>query len=123
MLRRIACVTGAAIASLALLGVPTAQADDGVETTDGAGSAWFQSYGEHLTVNDWAADGHGVRVRIQEITEDNAIVDISYNTDGYDAPAKHFNLSLPDGMLYDMEVCLVDRDMMPKKCAWETITA
>ncbi|SDT44680.1 hypothetical protein SAMN04489812_5895 [Microlunatus soli] len=61
MMRRIVMLAIAAAAALTMTTTP-AQADGGADTAGkNAGTVWFQSYGEHFTVNDWTADGKGVR--------------------------------------------------------------
>lgn len=111
-IRRIALLSGAAFAALAMAitAAPVAHADGGTSTTNGNGSAWFESYGDHLTVNDWAPDGHGVRARIYpyDSGRPGEPVRDAYNGKGYHASALHKNYNLPEDRKYTLEVCLVD---------------
>lgn len=130
MFRRIAVLLGAVFAVLAISMTP-AHADGGTETTNGAGSVWFESYGEHVTVNDWRADGHGVKAWIYELRRGQGgqdtyhLVDSVYNGKGYHAGPQHANLSITDGHSVKLKVCLVDgsHDTSPSKCDTSYTTA
>ena len=124
MFRRIALLAGAVFAALAISIAP-AHADGGVSTTNGAGSVWFEDYGEHVTVNDWRADGHGVKAWIYELRRGPGgqdhyyFFDSVYNGKGYHAGPAYKNLAdIDEGTWVQLRVCLVDgsSDKTPSKC-------
>lgn len=129
MFRRIALLAIAALAALTVTATP-AHADGGADTTgDNDGTVWFQSYGEHFTVNDWSADGHGVRGRIEVFGRDPETgqrawlaYDTVYNGNGLDGAAEHRNYSITDSTPVRFDVCLVDGsdDTTGERCSgWE----
>ena len=126
MIRRISLLAAAAAAALTMAMMstaPAAHADGGAETRNGgAGSAWFTDYGDHLTVNDWAADGHGVRAWIYE-SSDGTLVRSAYNGKGFEAGPVHKNYNLPENHKYELWVCLVDGqdDEIGFDCGYKTI--
>lgn len=94
-------------AALAGVSAPAAHADGGVKTTHGQGSAWFQSYGDKLWVNDWAADHHGVHAWIWN-SKGTSIVRDLYNGNGLHGKAAFADYNLPEHHTYKLEVCRVD---------------
>ncbi|WP_446665722.1 hypothetical protein [Flexivirga sp. B27] len=94
-------------ATLAGVSAPAARANGGVKTTHGQGTAWFESYGDKLWVNDWAADGHGVHAWVWS-SDGTEIVRDLYNSNGFHGSAAFANWNLPENHKYTLEVCLVD---------------
>jgi len=119
-----AVLAGAVFAVLAISIAP-ANATGGVYTTNGHGSVWFDSYGEHFTVNDWSADGDGVRGYLQELRRGPGGQDNYYpektlsNTNGLDGAATHSNRDIPEGRAVRYRVCLIDsaHDTSPHHCS------
>ena len=94
-------------ATFAGVSAPAAHADGGATTTDGHGSAWFQSYGDKLWVHDWSPDGHGVHAYIWNSSETKVVRDL-YNGKGFHAKPAYANYNLPEHHKYKLEVCIVD---------------
>ncbi|WP_433789564.1 hypothetical protein [Actinoplanes sp. CA-252034] len=69
---------------------------------DGAGSFWWDDYGEHLTINDNKADGAGVAVRIYGSSLK------TYTFSGGAGKSGSFNLSYAEGTALDFYVCISD---------------
>lgn len=124
MFRRGALVAGGVLAALAIT-VPPAHASGGAYTTNHHGSVWFESYGEIFTVNDWNADGDGVRGQIEELRQGQGgqeryyPVATVYNGEGFHGPAVTKNLELPEGHHVRYKVCLMDskNDTTPHHCS------
>lgn len=129
MIRRIAMLATAAAAALSMTMTP-AHADGGADTAGkNAGTVWFQSYGEHFTVNDWTADGHGVLGVIEVFTRNPETgyrewmeLDTVFNGNGLHGAAEHRNYDLNENQPVRYMVCLVDskNDSTPERCSdWE----
>lgn len=114
MIRRIALLTVAALAALAVAAPPASASGSAGILGPNDGTVDFRSYGEHFYVNDWKADGHGVqgKIDIYECTSEGrcwwSTEAIVYNNDGYHAPAKHKNLSIPEDRRVRYRACLND---------------
>lgn len=123
MFRRIALLAGAVFAMLAISMTP-AHATGGAYTSNGHGSVYFDSYGEHLTVNDWNADGDGVRGYLEELRRGPGGQDHYYkektlnNTNGLKGAATHSNRNIPNGTTVRYRACLIDsaHDKTPHHC-------
>lgn len=117
LIQRVVVLIAVALGAL-VWSVAPAHADGGAYTSDGNGSVWFDSYGEHFTVNDWAPDGYGV---VGELAKTvcggpegshcwRQRVGSTYNTNGYHGAPAHENFSIAEGTTVHYRACLYDGD-------------
>jgi hypothetical protein len=119
----VACTT--AICTLAMLAPPAHAAEDpttykrATRAYSGyvyeAGAAYFQPYGEWLVINDWKADGAGVRVYyMYNYTGWHS----KTNARGSSAGSMEVNLDYPEGKPFQFYVCLEDAGLtIPQTCS------
>lgn len=100
----LSAVAVVAAATTGILFTPgAALADIGyVYTDNGAGSAYFQSYGEHLYACDEAADG--LRA-IAQLNVNGHIYEVQ-DADGANGNCWTINLSITEGTLVTLRACL-----------------
>lgn len=92
------------LGTLVLAPAAPASATSSVCASTCAGSAYFNSYGEHLYVYDNAADGLAVVVWNQRYDLGGGWYQ-GWNTTG-SGTVRHFDLSIPDGTPFNYYVCL-----------------
>ncbi|MBO4206895.1 hypothetical protein [Micromonospora echinofusca] len=100
-------LTPAALAAVVLTGIlvnaPAAQASGGVCNPGCTSHVEFASYGEILTVHDYAANGRST-VALLDINRDGSYSQY-WNGLGYDAPPAEFNLEIGEGVAIRYKAC------------------
>jgi hypothetical protein len=102
-------VVAALLAAVSLLGATPAVADGPVlYARDGAGTAEFKDYGDHVELCDWAVDTHSVAVHLIYESEHKGHLDYwRWNWKG-GFRCKDLNLNAREGTRFFYKVCLGD---------------
>ncbi|SDT40286.1 hypothetical protein SAMN04489812_5630 [Microlunatus soli] len=113
-MRRIALLAAAAFAALAVSAAPAAASGSAGVAGPNDGTVDFRSYGDHFYINDWKADGHGVKgvLEYRQCTPEGRCwwhtEVVAFNNKGYHAPAKHVNLNIPEDRKVRYWACMSD---------------
>lgn len=111
----IAGTTGA-IAAAALLQTPAAQADSSVCNPDCSAAADWQSYGEILTVHDYASNGRATVAQL-DLGRDGSSTPY-WNTNGYAGPPAVYNLDFAEGIPIRYRVCEGENNTLVNCGGW-----
>jgi hypothetical protein len=112
----VASTTTGLIAAAALLQAPAAQADSSVCNPDCSAAAEWQSYGEVLTVHDYASNGRST-VALLDLNRDGSTTPY-WNTNGFAGPAAVYNLDFPEDIPIRYRVCENDSNALVNCGGW-----
>ncbi|KNX36457.1 hypothetical protein [Luteipulveratus halotolerans] len=126
VLRRSTSGAAAALALVATAALTPAQADEHnqwrFQTRYAETLGEFWSYGEHLYIDDYKADGHGAAAQWRYFG--STVVRGTYHNGGGYGSSKEFNLSFPEGTEIDWRACLQDGNGPVFSCGpWRTTIA
>jgi hypothetical protein len=108
-----AIATGIAITATAMTATPAQAAQQNAyasltKTTTMLGDAWFMANGEDVLLFDTDADGKGVAFELQRADANSrwSLYASGYSSFGATGRAKRFDLSLPEGTVVRLRVCV-----------------